>query len=88
MPNKLPICQVRKTSFREFASCEAPAHYSARFTLSNGRELKMYLCSEHLRNAVRIAEVQAARLFYDKKVKVASMSFHHLAFSGERLKAS
>lgn len=48
----------------------------------------MDLCSEHLRNAVRIAEVEAARTFPGECVKVTSVSFHHLALSDKRLKAS
>lgn len=85
---KLPECRVKQADFREFTSCPEPACYSARFSLSNGRELKMELCSGHLRRAVRIAEVEAARMFPGEQVKVASMSFHHLAFSDRRLKAS
>ena len=77
-------CCVGKTEFREFKSCEEPAQYSACFTLSNGEELKMDLCSQHLRNAVRIAEIQAARLYPRAQPKVTSMSFHHLALAGKR----
>ena len=48
----------------------------------------MDLCSHHLRNAVRIAEMQAARLYPGEEAKVTSVSFHHLALASERLKAS
>jgi hypothetical protein len=48
----------------------------------------MDLCSEHLRNAVRLAEIEAARLYPGERPKVESMSFYHLAFSDHRLKAS
>ena len=85
---KLPECRVKKSDFREFESCPNPASYSARFSLSNGEELTMDLCSEHLRNAVRIAEIEASRLNPGERVKVESMSFHHLALSDRRLKAS
>lgn len=77
-------CCVGKTEFREFKSCDQTAQYSAHFTLSNGEELNMDLCSQHLRNAVRIAEIQAARLYPGTQAKVTSMSFHHLAFAGKR----
>jgi hypothetical protein len=48
----------------------------------------MDLCSDHLRNAVRIAEIEAARMFPGERVKVTSMSFYHLALADRRLKAS
>ena len=85
---KLPECRVKKDDFREFRSCSEPASYSASFSFSNGYELKMELCSEHLRNAVRIAEIEAARMFPGEQVKVASVSFHHLALGERRLRAS
>lgn len=79
---------MKKADFREFESCPNPASYTARFALSNGQELTMDLCSEHLRNAVRIAEIEAARLYPGDQVKVGSMSFYHLALSDRRLRAS
>lgn len=79
---------MKKADFREFESCPNPASYSARFALSNGQELSMDLCSDHLRNAVRIAEIEAARLYPSERPKVGSMSFYHLALSDRRLKAS
>jgi len=85
---KLPECRMKKDDFREFTSCAEPACYSVRFSLSNGHELKMELCSQHLRNAVRIAEIEAARLFPGDQVKVSSVSFHHLALADRRLRAS
>ena len=88
MSKKLAECRVKKADFREFESCPNPASYSARFSLSNGQELTMDLCSEHLRHAVRIAEIEAARMFPGEHVKVESMSFYHLALSDGRLKAS
>jgi hypothetical protein len=47
----------------------------------------MDLCSEHMRNALRIAEVEAARSYPGEDAKVASMRFHHLALAN-RAKAS
>jgi hypothetical protein len=85
---KLPECRVKKADFREFISCPEPACYSARFSLSNGREMTMDLCSDHLRNAVRIAEIEAARMFPGEHAKVMSMSFYHLALADKRLRAS
>jgi hypothetical protein len=85
---KLPACRVKKADFREFISCPEPACYSARFSFSNGHETNMDLCSDHLRNAVRIAEIEAARMFPGEHVKVTSMSFYHLALADRRLKAS
>lgn len=79
---------MNKGDFREFEHCPDPACYSARFSFSNGHEINMDLCSNHLRNAVRIAEIEAARMFPGERVKVASMSFYHLALSDRRLKAS
>jgi len=84
----LPECRVKRADFREFLSCDDPACYSARFALSNGEELTMDLCSGHLRNAVRIAEIEAARVFSGERVKVVSMSFYHLALADARLRAS
>jgi hypothetical protein len=77
-------CCVAKSQFREFEACEEVAQYSATFALSNGKELNMDLCSRHLRNAVRIAEIQAARVYPYEKAKVTSMSFFHLALAGKR----
>ena len=88
MSKKLPECRVKKADFREFESCPNPASYSARFALSNGQELTMDLCSEHLRNAVRLAEIEAARLYPGESVKVESMSFYHLTLSDRKLRAS
>lgn len=48
----------------------------------------MDLCSEHLRNAVRLAEIEAARLYPGESVKVESMSFYHLTLSDRKLRAS
>jgi hypothetical protein len=47
----------------------------------------MDLCSEHMRNALRIAEIEAARNYPGEDVKVTSMRFHHLALA-HRAKAS
>ena len=79
---------MKRTDFREFLSCDDPACYSARFTLSNGEELTMNLCSSHLRNAVRLAEIEAARVFSGECATVVSMSFYHLALAEGRLRAS
>jgi hypothetical protein len=54
--------------------------------MADGSVLKMDLCAEHLRNAVRIAEVEAARTLH-KQMKVSSMSFHHLALSNAHSRA-
>ena len=47
----------------------------------------MDLCSEHIRNALRIAEVEAARKYPGEDVKGTSMRFHHLVLA-QRAKAS
>jgi len=72
---------------RGFNSCDNPAHYRVVVELSNGHEIRMDLCSEHMRNAMRIAEVEAARSYPGKDAKVASMRFRHLALAN-RAKAS
>jgi hypothetical protein len=41
----------------------------------------MDLCSEHMRNALRIAEIEAARHYPGEDVKVTSLRFHHLALA-------
>jgi hypothetical protein len=72
---------------RGFATCDNPAQYRVAVDLSNGHQLRMDLCSEHMRNALRIAEIEAARSYPAGEVKVASMRFHHLALA-DRAKAS
>ena len=88
MRKTLPDCHLRKDGFREFQACPEPASYSALIVLTNGEELKLDFCSEHLRNAVRIAEIEAARTFPDEPPKVALMSFHNLALADRRQRAS
>jgi hypothetical protein len=72
---------------RGFATCDNPAHYRVAVDLSKGHQLRMDLCSEHMRNSLRIAEIEAARNFPAEDVKVTSMRFHHLALAN-RAKAS
>ncbi|HVH87363.1 MAG TPA: hypothetical protein VM912_11600 [Terriglobales bacterium] len=88
MQRKLPDCHLKHGAFRGFTSCPQAAHYRATLSLSNGREINMELCSEHMRNAARIAEIEAARAFPGADVKVTSIRFHHLALRGDRAHAS
>ena len=48
----------------------------------------MDLCSEHMRNAMRIAEIEAARMFLSARVRVTSIRFDDLALADEAAKAS
>lgn len=84
---RLPDCRLKQLNLREFARCENLAHYRVAVELSNGRAIRMDLCSEHMRNALRIAEIEAARTYPGEDVKVTSMRFHHLALA-DRAKAS
>jgi len=72
---------------RGFASCDNAAQYRVAVDLSNGDQVRMDLCSEHMRNALRIAEIEAARNYPSGDVRVTSMRFHHLALAN-RAKAS
>lgn len=87
MQRRLPDCRLKQLNLREFARCENLAYYRVAVELSNGHPIRMDLCSEHMRNALRIAEIEAARNHPGEDVKVTSMRFHHLALA-DRAKAS
>ena len=87
MPRRLPDCRLKQLNLRGSTPCENRAHYRVAVELSNGRQLHMDLCSEHIRNALRIAEVEAARKYPGEDVKGTSMRFHHLVLA-QRAKAS
>jgi len=72
---------------RGFTACDKPAHYRVAVELSNGRQIRLDLCSEHMRQALRIAEIEAARTFSGEEIRATSMRFHHLALAA-RAKAS
>ena len=84
---RLPDCRLKQLNLRGFATCDNLADYRVAVDLSNGHRLRMDLCSEHMRNSLRIAEIEAARNFPGEDVKVASIRFHHVALAS-RAKAS
>jgi len=85
---KRPDCRLKQANLRGFSSCPQTAQYRATLELSNGHQFTMDLCSEHMRNATRIAEIEAARMFLSAKVRVSSIRFDDLALADEGAKAS
>lgn len=81
MQRRLPDCRLKQLSLRGFAPCDKPAQYRVAVELSNGRQIRMDLCSDHMHQALRIGEIEAARNFPGEDVKATSMRFHHLALS-------
>jgi len=78
MQKQLPHCFAREpdsVSSLDVTNAPPPGRI---FLLSNDEELEIDLWSRHLRNAVRVAETQAARIFPANQVKARTMNSYHL----------
>ncbi|HET9743281.1 MAG TPA: hypothetical protein VFQ00_11070 [Terriglobales bacterium] len=60
-------------------ACDAPAAYRIEARVSDGRQVVLYLCHEHIHRAWHLSQLLVAQRFPDQGPRVRSIHLHQIA---------